>query len=238
MLVKHVLNLKQLNLKRNSFSFFSMNRGLEKLSDEELFFKMKNANGDFDDYFSVFYDRYNKGLYTFSHLILGNKRDAEDNVQETFEKFYKNFIDFNPKYAFTTWIYAISKNNAINKLRKKNNVCFSKKDCFTAHAGRMNLTSEDITIEEYFSRLNGLEDSPEEKMILEERNNGLINHLPNLKRKDNGVDYGLLLNLKYLKEKSYEEISKELEIPVIKVKGRLHKARKFLKRKLSGKNYV
>ncbi len=213
-----------------------MNRGLEKLSDKTILSEMKNANGDYEKYFNVIYERHKDGLYLSSLLILENRDDAEGNVQETFEKLHKSFRDFNPEYAFTTWIYRISRNNAMDKLKEKNNVCFFKKDCFTAHAGRMNLNSEDITIEEYFSMIDRVEESPEELLLRNEGHEKVRSYLSNMKylsKRKNGVNYQSLLDLFYFQEKFHEEMSEKLGIRIGSVKKGLNKAREILGKELS-----
>jgi RNA polymerase sigma-70 factor, ECF subfamily len=58
-------------------------------------------------------------LFTFLLQILGNAHDAEDVAQETFVKVYTHLASFDGRARFSTWLFAIAKNTALNHLRKR-----------------------------------------------------------------------------------------------------------------------
>lgn len=58
-------------------------------------------------------------LFTFLAQMVGNDHDAQDIAQETFVKVYKHLADFDGRAKFTTWLYAIAKNTALNHLRRR-----------------------------------------------------------------------------------------------------------------------
>jgi RNA polymerase sigma factor (sigma-70 family) len=212
-----------------------MSNDLEKLSDHQLLLEMKNANGDFNRYFNVLYDRYNEGLYIRSLSILGNKQDAEDNVQETFKKVYQGFRSFDyGKAKFLTWIYRVSVNNAIDKLRRRKSK-ESLEICFSGLYENI-FTSRDTPVEERIFRFSNLGKNPEEFLLMNEKHEILrrcLNSMKYLDERKNGVDYRNLLNLFYFKGDSHKKLSEKFGINVGTVKKRLNKARRLLEEKLS-----
>lgn len=58
-------------------------------------------------------------LFTFLAQMVGNDHDAEDIAQETFVKVYNHLGSFDGRARFTTWLYAIAKNTALNHLRRR-----------------------------------------------------------------------------------------------------------------------
>ena len=57
-------------------------------------------------------------VYTLAYKILGNKEDAEDAAQETFVKCYRALKTYNGHASFSTWLYKITYNHALDILKK------------------------------------------------------------------------------------------------------------------------
>lgn len=70
--------------------------------------------------------RYLKLIYGFVYKNVGSEADAEDITQEVFVKVWKNLKKFDQKKNFKPWIFQIAKNTAIDYLRKKKSIPFSK----------------------------------------------------------------------------------------------------------------
>ncbi len=62
---------------------------------------------------------YSPRLYNFAFKIMRNKEDAEDILQDTFIKMIKNLKSFKQKSSLYSWLYKITTNTALEKLRKK-----------------------------------------------------------------------------------------------------------------------
>lgn len=58
-------------------------------------------------------------IFTFVLQMVRNEEDAEDIAQETFIKAYRNLKSFDGRARFTTWIYTIARNTAVNNLRRR-----------------------------------------------------------------------------------------------------------------------
>jgi len=63
--------------------------------------------------------RYRRRLFVFLRPRLGSDQDAEDMVQETFLKLYRNIGSYDPDYRFSTWLYTSANRLAISSFRKK-----------------------------------------------------------------------------------------------------------------------
>ena len=71
--------------------------------------------------FTHVYDMYSKSLFSVINVLMKNKEEAEDVLQEVFVKIWKNIDSYNEsKGRFYTWILNIARNTAIDKLRSKN----------------------------------------------------------------------------------------------------------------------
>lgn len=157
-------------------------------------------------------ERYRESIYYLSLKMVHNKVEAEDLTIEAFTKAFRNLYQYSPNFAFSTWLFRIATNNCIDYLRKK----------------RTNIVSIDGPITEGSEQDTAIPIAtellaPEEELIREQKLMLLRNILEKLKPR-----YRLLIELRYFKEYSYEEISKELEIPIGTIKAQLFRARELL----------
>jgi RNA polymerase sigma-70 factor (ECF subfamily) len=159
-------------------------------------------------------ERYRDAIYFMLLKMVNNKSDAEDLTIEAFGKAFKSIKQYTPTYAFSTWLFKIATNNCIDFIRKK----------------RANLVSIDQPIEDEdgvqslpASNLHSGGLDPEESLI-KDQNIQLVKTLV-LKLKPR---YRRLIELRYFKEYSYDEIADELSIPLGTVKAQLFRARELL----------
>ena len=167
------------------------------------------ANGDEKAYAELL-DRYKDAIYYMLLKMVNNKSDAEDLTIEAFGKAFKNIAQYTPNYAFSTWLFKIATNNCIDFIRKK----------------KANLISLDQTSDDQDSIGTPLQSNtpdPEEDMIKSQRVDLMRNVVDKLKPR-----YKKLVELRYFKEYSYEEIANELSLPIGTVKAQLFRARELL----------
>lgn len=70
--------------------------------------------------FTHLYDMYSKSLFSVINVLIKNREEAEDVLQEVFVKIWKNIDSYNEnKGRFFTWILNIARNAAIDRLRSK-----------------------------------------------------------------------------------------------------------------------
>jgi RNA polymerase sigma-70 factor (ECF subfamily) len=83
--------------------------------------------------FQQLVETYSNKLYSAAYRILGNKELAEDCVQEVFIKIYKKITSFNEQSKFSTWLYSITVNTAIDIQRKQAKLKNNQSDDFETH---------------------------------------------------------------------------------------------------------
>ena len=161
--------------------------------------------------YAVLMERYRDAVYYMLLKMVNNTSDAEELTIIAFGKAFKSIKQYTPNFAFSTWLFKIASNNAIDFMRKKklNNLSLgdSLRDTDTIPANL--LLSEQPT--------------PEERMIAEQKINTLRSIVAKLKPR-----YRKLVELRYFYEYTYEEISNEMGLPIGTVKAQLFRARELL----------
>lgn len=71
------------------------------------------------DAFRVLVDRHSRAVYRLAYRMTGNREDAEDAVQETFLRAFRQLRHFDSRSSFGTWIYRVSTNCTIDALRSR-----------------------------------------------------------------------------------------------------------------------
>ena len=90
--------------------------GIRRPIDDSLIEKI--SNGD-TDAFRELYESASKSVYGFALSILKNRYDAEDVLQDTFLRVYKNASGYKAKGKPMAWMLRITKNLALTRLREK-----------------------------------------------------------------------------------------------------------------------
>ena len=181
----------------------------EKASKDYLFVKAA-MKGDQQAY-SELLNRYRDSIYFMLLKIVNNKDDAEDLTIEAFGKAFKNLHQYSPKYAFSTWLFKIASNNCIDFLRKKKGLTVSFDNSPSEIGIDSNISFKASTLD------------PEEDMIRSQKTIIMRTIVSKLKPR-----YRNLIELRYFKEYSYEEIATELNLPLGTVKAQLFRARELL----------
>ncbi len=155
--------------------------------------------------------RYKDSIYFMALKMVNNKDDAMDLTVETFGKAFENLEKYKPDFAFSTWLFRIATNNCIDFIRKR------RLNVVSLHT----LTDDDGEERQLQIKSDGL--NPEETSIKKQENEKLKNiveHLPSR--------YRTLIILRYFEEQSYEEIARQLDLPLGTVKAQLFRARDLL----------
>jgi RNA polymerase sigma-70 factor (ECF subfamily) len=178
---------------------------MEDKTDEELVELVLNNK---TEAFGVLAERYEKKLIRYGKKFLYNYENIEDAVQNIFIKSYVNIKGFDIRKKFSPWIYRIAHNEFINiiKKKKKEPLLFLDADIIFSFSKKDNL-------------LNDIKKGEEKKEI--------EGHLNELK-----IKYREPIVLYYFEEKSYQEISDILEIPVSTVGTRLKRGLNQIKKSL------
>jgi len=157
-------------------------------------------------------DRYRDSIYFMLLKMVNNRDDADDLTIEAFGKAFNKLHQYTPNYAFSTWLFKIASNNCIDFIRKKKkNLLSLDKPFETGDGGAMTMDVPSGTLD------------PEETYIREQKKILMHGVVEKLKPR-----YRTLVELRYFKEYSYEEIAQELDLPLGTVKAQLFRAREFL----------
>ncbi|HNU77561.1 MAG: sigma-70 family RNA polymerase sigma factor [Prolixibacteraceae bacterium] len=167
-------------------------------------------DGD-ENAFARLLGRYKDAIFFMLLKMVNNKSDAEDLTLEAFGKAFKNLHQYSPNYAFSTWLFKIASNNCIDFLRKR----------------KGSTVTLETTIEnndtELPSKLRSKDPNPEEKLIRKQKAILMRRVVRKLKPR-----YQTLVEYRYFRELSYEEIARELKLPLGTVKAQLFRAREML----------
>jgi RNA polymerase sigma-70 factor (ECF subfamily) len=176
-------------------------------ADMEL---VKEARRGNEKAFARLMNRYRDSIYYMLLKMVNNQSDAEDLTIEAFGKAFRNLDSYTPKFAFSTWLFRIATNNCVDFIRKKQ-LSPAPYDSY-----QDNIDNVTINIQ------SDLPD-PEESLINRQKIAALKDIVNQLKPR-----YRSLIELRYYKEYSYEEISEELKIPIGTVKAELFRAKTLL----------
>lgn len=158
--------------------------------------------------FEHLFNRYRDAIHKLYVLRTGGSADdASDLLQETFVKVYLNLHRYNPAYTFSQWVYTIARNTFIDYTRRRPDFLISI-DRATEYGGHIPLSTSP---------------TPEESMITDQ-NRALLEGL--MERMT--PRYRYLIELRFFREFSYEEIAAELKVPMGTVKTQIHRAREQL----------
>ncbi|MBK8351154.1 MAG: sigma-70 family RNA polymerase sigma factor [Chitinophagales bacterium] len=183
--------------------------------DNDLISDAKNGR---QKAFASLMQKYQKSVYHVILKIVKNKEDAEDLTIETFAKAFDNLEQYSEKFAFSTWLFKIASNTSIDMLRKK-------------RIEQVSLESESKQISDNIKF--STKSTPETEMITAQQKTQLKNVVHSMDE-----IFSRVIDLRYFKELSYEEISEELNIPIGTIKVQLYRAKKLLMEKfLTDTNY-
>lgn len=181
-----------------------------EVSDEEL---IKRFQEDDLTAYDAIVLRYKDQLLNFAYRFLGNVEEAEDIVQETFLRLYRNRHAYRQIAKFSTWIYTIAGNLAKTELRKRKR--------------RKSVSISDMGFEDKEYEL-------EDEMANTEQqaNSALTDRIIQKAIDELSPRFREVIILRDIQELSYEEIGSILHIPLGTVKSRVNRARLKLQSKL------
>ncbi|MEI6047493.1 MAG: sigma-70 family RNA polymerase sigma factor [Bacteroidota bacterium] len=186
-----------------------INHGLSDKAKSDLLLVEQAKRGN-EKAFADLMNRYRDSIYFLLLKMVNNQSDAEDLTIEAFGKAFRNLDSYTPNFAFSTWLFKIATNNCVDFIRKKQ-LSPTPFDLL-----QDNLDNATVNIQ------SDLPD-PEESLINRQKIAALKDIVSQLKPR-----YKALIELRYYKEYSYEEISSELNLPIGTVKAQLYRAKSLL----------
>jgi RNA polymerase sigma-70 factor (ECF subfamily) len=182
-------------------------------TDSELVVRAKAGDGDA---FGELVVRHESKIYGLCLKMLGNPEDAEDVLQEVFIKAFEALPGFRQEARFSTWLYRIAYNACLMRIRKKK--------LETVPLDRpVKLGSDEIPRD-----VPDWTTDPRADVMNEELNGVLKKHIDELH-----PDNRIVFVLRDIHGLSTDDTASVLGLSVPAVKSRLHRARLFLRERLS-----
>jgi len=180
----------------------------EEVSDNELIRVIREKDTEL---YGEIIERYQGKLFAYLYRLIGEKEEAEDLLQDVFIKAFRNLHSYDVNRKFSSWIYRIAHNEAVNHIKRKSLKRFISLDNITSTKDKLESSST--------------EDNAEASWIRKETGKEVDKAIKKLPLK-----YRQVLVLRYYSDKSYEEISEILGKPVNTVGTLIKRA----KNKLAG----
>jgi RNA polymerase sigma factor (sigma-70 family) len=154
--------------------------------------------------FEHLFKRYRESILQLYLQRTGNRDDADDLLQETFVKVFLKLDSYNQEFTFGQWVYTIARNTFIDYKRKKR---------------------DDVSVDSLpggYSSITASTEAPtpEESYINNQQRAQIEHYMSKMTPR-----YRRLIELRFFKDYSYEEIAKELGLPLGTVKTQIHRAR-------------
>jgi RNA polymerase sigma-70 factor (ECF subfamily) len=192
---------------------------MENYRDQELIYDYLKK-GD-EKSLEILIQRYLKSVFGFAYRYVGNSQEAEDITQEVFVKMWKNLKKFDKEKSFKAWIFTITKNTALDFLKKKKAMQFSD---LSAQGG----SALGRDGEEWENKFIDSSPLPEEFLRKKDIMGAFAKAVNKLLPK-----YRKVLLLRHNGDLTFREISERLNEPLNTVKSRHRRALITLKKLLS-----
>jgi RNA polymerase sigma-70 factor (ECF subfamily) len=156
--------------------------------------------------FRLLVKRHERAVYGMGLSFFRNAEDASDFVQEVFLKVYRSLSRFEGRSRFSTWLYKIAYNTAVNGIKRQKEY--------------RSLAEEEILKDE---------DTPERKLLRSAARESVLEALETLPER-----YRICVDLFFFYDRSYQEIETITGYPVNTIKSHVFRAKKLLREKLEG----
>lgn len=179
-------------------------------TDEQL---VRKSQQDDERAFGELVSRYESKVYSLALKMVRNPEDAEDVLQDTFLRAYRGIKSFKGNSTFSTWIYRITANSALMRLRKRQLPTVSIDDADEREAP--------INIADWAP-------GPVEQILNQETQAAMTEAIEALP-----PEFRQVFVLRDIEELSNAEVAEILDLSVAAVKSRLHRARLKVRNRLA-----
>jgi RNA polymerase sigma-70 factor, ECF subfamily len=163
--------------------------------------------------------RYERPIFSLVFRMVRDRETAEDLAQETFVKVLNHLDKYRPEFKFSSWLFKIANNVAIDHLRRRQVDTISMDGApHAATAAEIEATSFDV---------GGGGESPLDELEARELGSAIDRAISRLR-----PEYRSCILLRHVEGRSYEEIAATLDLPLGTVKTYIHRARHELRKAL------
>ncbi|HEY2824693.1 MAG TPA: sigma-70 family RNA polymerase sigma factor [Gemmatimonadales bacterium] len=185
-------------------------------SDQEI---VALARAGYEDAYRELIRRYQRPVFSLVYRMVRDRELAEDLSQETFVKVLNAIDSYRPEFKFSSWIFKIANNAAIDHLRRRELDTMSLE-------GAPDATTPD-RMEATALQIGDRSESPLDELEARELGSAIERAIEHLR-----PEYRSCILLRHVEGRSYEEIAEILELPLGTVKTYIHRARAQLKQAL------
>jgi len=162
------------------------------------------------DLFRLLVRRHERKVFGMGLSFFRNREDASDFTQEVFLKVYRGLSGFEGKSRFSTWLYKIAYNTAVNRVTR-------------------NREYQSLASEEEGETLLRDNETPERILVRQAAKQALLDAMKELPER-----YRVCVDLFFFFDRSYQEIEAITGYPVNTIKSHVFRAKKMLREKLEG----
>ncbi|MCE5300290.1 MAG: RNA polymerase sigma factor [Spirochaetia bacterium] len=183
--------------------------------DIKLMMELKAGNREA---FNTIVEKHSKRIINYLYRFTGSYEDSQDLSQEVFIKVHNAAKCYIPAAKFTTWIYRIASNTAIDSMRKRK---------ASGSPGSLNEHMEKYGDDTGHQAADDRKQPVDRELVRGERDDNIRQALLSLPQNQRAA-----IILKIYEDKSYAEIASIIGVSVPSVESLIHRARQALKTKL------
>lgn len=180
---------------------------------------VERARAGREDAYRELLRRYDRPVFSLIYRMVRDRELAEDLAQETFVKVLNALDTYRPDFKFSSWIFKIANNAAIDHLRRR------QLDTLSLD-GAPEATTPD-RVEATTLQLSDRGESPLQELEARELGSAIEQAVGRLR-----PEYRACIILRHIEDRPYEEIAEILDLPLGTVKTYIHRARGELKQML------
>jgi RNA polymerase sigma-70 factor (ECF subfamily) len=164
--------------------------------------------------------RYERPVFSLIYRMVRDREMAEDLAQDTFIKVLNNVERYRPEFKFSSWLFKIANNVAIDFLRKR------QLDTISTDGSRHATTASEVEATSFDVVEPG--ESALDELTSRELGSAIERAVAQLRPM-----YRACIMMRHVEGRSYEEIAQTLDLPLGTVKTYIHRARHELRRELA-----
>jgi len=187
------------------------------LTDQEVVARARRGR---EDAYRELIRRYERPVFSLIYRLVRDRERAEDLAQETFIKVLNAIDRYDPSFKFSSWIFKIAHNTALDDLRRKH------PDTLSIH-GSPHASTADEQEATVLTPVSG-DETPEDFTSSREIGSHIEKAIGTLR-----VEYRTAILLCHVEGRPYEEVAQIMDVPLGTVKTYIHRARNELKKQLA-----
>jgi len=187
------------------------------LTDQEVVLRARSGQ---ESAYRELIRRYERPIFALLFRMVRDRELAEDLSQETFVKALNAIESYRPEFKFSSWIFKIANNAAIDHLRRR------ELDTLSLEGSPQAETPE--AIEATALQIGGRQESPLAEVEARELGGQIEAAIAQLR-----PEYRSCILLRHVEGRAYEEIAEILNLPLGTVKTYIHRARNELRQALA-----